>query len=219
MDARTGLVIGGMATVAASVAVVCVVALTTPAALADSPGSNVASARVLVPAGASTSPEVAAPVAEAAPEAVVVEAPEPAVVEPASSDDAARVTPPPVSSVTPAEPATPPNAKAAVEASVKAGSWDAVIAWALAHGWSQERIDEWIDRLETERTAASEGGRPGEEQQAPPAPPAPGLVAPDPTPERPANAGSTADRTESSDSSRGGAKKDRSRDSPDRRDR
>uniref|UniRef100_UPI00197C1FB7 hypothetical protein n=1 Tax=Microbacterium sp. CPCC 204701 TaxID=2493084 RepID=UPI00197C1FB7 len=73
MDARTGLVIGGMATVAASVAVVCAVALTTPAALADSPGTNVATARVLVPASASVSAALVAPV-EAAPQAEIVEA-------------------------------------------------------------------------------------------------------------------------------------------------
>uniref|UniRef100_UPI00406D1B08 hypothetical protein n=1 Tax=Microbacterium sp. CPCC 204701 TaxID=2493084 RepID=UPI00406D1B08 len=128
--------------------------------------------------------------------------------------------PPPPSSAAPAAPVAPaatPNA--GVEASARSGTWDTVIAWALAHGWSQEHIDAWIARLEEERADASEGDRPRKEQQAPPRPPEAGLIPPDPAQERPANAGSTAGRTESSDSSRGGAKKDRSRDSPDRRDR
>lgn len=216
-----GLVVGGMATVAASVAVVCAVALTNSVALADSPGSTVASARVLVPASASPSPERVARAVEVTAQPEVVEAPAPIVVDDTSAgDDTAAATPAPPSPAAPAAPVTPPNANAAVEASKKAGTWDAVIAWARAQGWSQERIDEWVTRLEEERGAAASGGdRPGDEQQPPPRPPDAGIVAPAPAPERPADAGSTADRTESSDSSRGGPKKDRSRDSPDRRDR
>lgn len=220
MDARMGLVVGGMATVAASVAVVCAVALTNSVALADSPGSTVASARVLVPASASPSPERVVPVAEVTAQPEVVEAPAPIVVDDTSAgDDTVAATPTPPSPAAPV-PVTPPNANAAVEASKKAGTWDAVIAWARAQGWSQERIDEWVAHLEEERGAAASGGdRPGDEQQPPPRPPDAGIVAPEPAPERPANAGSTADRTESSDSPHGGAKKDRSRDSPDKRDR
>lgn len=228
MDARARLVIGGMTTVAASVAVVCTVALTNSVALAESPGSSIASARVLVPA-ASPAADSASPdpvVAESAPQAAaqpeVVEAPAPIVVEGTESvgaDDSAAVADPPAPPAPPA-PETPASADAAVEASVKAGTWDAVRSWALAHGWSQERIAEWITRLEQER-AAADPDRPGQDDDPKPAAPDAGLVppsAPAPAPERPANAGST-DRTDSSDSHRGGAKKDRSRDSPDRRDR
>lgn len=226
MDARTELVVGGMATVAASVAVVCAVALTNSVALADSPGSSVASARVLVPAAASASADFAALDAEVPPQPEVVEAPE--VVEPPApivvgDDDTSAskpAPPPPTSPAAPVAPVPPASEDAAVAASMKAGTWDAVRSWALSHGWSQERIAEWIVRLEQERAAAADRNRPTDGEELKPETPDAGLLPPPaPAPERPANAGSSADRKESSDSVHGGAKKDRSRDSPDRRDR
>lgn len=224
---------GGMATVAASVAVVCAVAMTNSVALADSPGVDVAAARVLVPAASSgTTPETSAStgavhrpeVAEAPAPVDVADSAPSAPVEPSTTPvTPASAAPEPA----PAAPAPPASAGEAVDASHRAGTWDAVRAWALAHGWSQKRIDAWISRLEEERAAAERDSASEREsasadrdrehgaEQGPPA----GLVPADPR-ERPANAGSNADREErSSDSSHGDTKKDRSRNPPDRRDR
>ena len=54
VEGRTRLALGGMATVAASVAVVCAVAMTTTVALADSAGSPAGARSVIVPASATT---------------------------------------------------------------------------------------------------------------------------------------------------------------------
>ena len=51
VDSRTRLAIGGMVTVAASVAVVCVVAMTSSVALADAAGAPVAKRAMPVVAG------------------------------------------------------------------------------------------------------------------------------------------------------------------------
>jgi hypothetical protein len=50
MESRTRLAIGGMATVAASVTVICVVALTNSVALSETAGSPIDAAPVVVPA-------------------------------------------------------------------------------------------------------------------------------------------------------------------------
>ena len=49
MEGRTRLAIGGMSTVAASVAVICAVALTNSMSLSDSEGSTVQASRIVVP--------------------------------------------------------------------------------------------------------------------------------------------------------------------------
>jgi hypothetical protein len=147
---------GGVTTVAASAAVICLVAFTNSAVLADSEGSTVAAPRVVVPSTGTAAPE-----AEALPEGITtvvvpetVQAPDPVVVaeprvnepqtpEPAvPSDDAAK----PGSSAEPHE---------AVAAAAAAGRWDEVRAWALAHGWSPGRTDAWISRLQDDAAVPS----------------------------------------------------------------
>ena|GEM_PF-1716208 len=160
MEARTGLVIGGMTAVAASIAVVTAVALANTAALADSPGASIASAHVVVPAAATptatpqptpvptTTPDALAPSAE--PE--VVEAPAPVVVAPpestTSQTPAAPATGPQVAE--PAAPAVAGDIDSAIAAAKAAGTWEALRSWATAHGWSSGRIDALVARLQRE---------------------------------------------------------------------
>ena len=170
MDGRTGLVIGGLTAVAASVAVVTAVALTNTAALQDSPGATVTAGRILVPAAASpatatppaplptpdTAP-TAAPDATAPPRAEIVEAPAPVVVDRADAGPAATVTIPDAAAPAPAD-----DLESVIAAGKASGSWDAVRAWATAQGWSAGRIDALVGRLEREQAA--------EKAQAPDAP-------------------------------------------------
>ncbi|WP_019181210.1 hypothetical protein [Microbacterium yannicii] len=169
VDARARLAMGGVTTVAASAAVICLVAFTNSAVLADSEGSTVAAPRVVVPSTGS-----AAPAAEALPEGTTtmvvpetVQAPHPVVVaEP-------RVNEPqtPVPAV-PSDDASGPGFSAepdeAVAAAAASGRWDEVRAWALAHGWSPGRTDAWISRLQDDAAVPSladdesgVGGKPG----------------------------------------------------------
>lgn len=251
MDGRTGLVIGGLTAVAASVAVVTAVALTNTAALQDSPGATVSAGRILVPAASppTTTPLASAPtpvvVSGAEPEAIapqaeIAEAPAPVVVD----------LPPVRAEAGPVETVTAPDAAApgvssdletVIAAAKASGSWDAVRAWAGAHGWSAGRTEALVSRLDRELAA--------EKAQAPEAPvqleagtDQLGLVAPEPQeriapaapapqppradqaatkPElpsqaqRPAHAGSNVGH---GNGAAPDAKKDQSRNSPDKRD-
>ncbi|WP_214466605.1 hypothetical protein [Microbacterium flavescens] len=261
-----------MSAVAASVAVICVVALTNSAALADAAGTSIEAAPVVVPAAPgepeatvddaperaaapkpTTDPTPSAPIAE------VVPAPAPKVVQPAEPD---KVGPSPSSpSVQPsAGPTTAPSKDEAIAEAEASGSWDAARMWAERRGWSEERIEEWIDRLEkargplsqwrgqsddddrdsqglvgggavrddsgrddsgrddsgrdnsdrddTERRATAPHGNPHDSKDRP--------NAAQSSKERPAHAGANADHRSTKPGL--GAKKDRSRDSPDRRD-
>jgi hypothetical protein len=158
VDGRTGLVVGGLTAVAASVAVVTAVALTNATALQDSPGSTVTAGRVLVPAAspATTTPLAPAPAAApqphaTAPPAEIAEAPAPVVV-----DTPPTMTRPPVA------PATAPDAApqapvqdldTVIAAAEAAGSWDEVRAWAHAQGWSSGRIEALVARLDRDKAA------------------------------------------------------------------
>ncbi|SFS08641.1 hypothetical protein SAMN04487846_2409 [Microbacterium sp. cf046] len=146
MDSRTRLTIGGIATVAASVAVVCAVAMTTSVALADSAGAPADARAVVVPASS------ASPTPDPSPSAVPItpQTPAPApVTEPVTvpAPEPDDIAAPPTSQSPVGEPsvATEDELVSQVEAS---GSWDAVYAWALKRGWSQDRIDAWIARLD-----------------------------------------------------------------------
>jgi hypothetical protein len=153
VDSRTRLAIGGMATVAASVAVVCVVAMTSSIALADAAGAPIGSRPVVVPSATSSAtptpsrsavpPHAQVPVVVDEPE--TVPAPEPEDVA-ASQDSSAE--------------ATEPSAAvedALVAAVAAAGSWDAARLWAEQQGWPAGRVDAWIERLaaKLERTGAT----------------------------------------------------------------
>ncbi|MDY0911073.1 hypothetical protein [Microbacterium sp. CFBP9034] len=144
-----------MSTVAASVAVICAVALTNSMALSDTQGSTVHAARVVVPSsgGASAAnggeaPDDVAPVPPAAeetrtlpvtPVAEIVPAPDPVVIAPPVAQ--------PVAEPHGGSPVIPSQAEA-VAAAKASGSWDSAREWAATVGWSQARIDAWIAKLE-----------------------------------------------------------------------
>ncbi|MGU3646117.1 hypothetical protein ACLBXX_14205 [Microbacterium sp. C23T] len=169
MQARTGLVIGGMTAVAASVAVVTAVALANTAALAESAGTSVASKRVVVPAAASPS-STPQPAPAATPDALspsaepeVVQAPAPVEVAPPASTTTrtpANAAPEVAAPAPPAPPAPPAagDLDSAIAAAKAAGTWDALRSWAASHGWSNGRLDALIARLEQEFAGQNEQG-------------------------------------------------------------
>jgi len=239
VDARTGLVIGGMTAVAASVAVVCAVAMTNTAALKDTPATTVAAARILVPAASSPSATPSPSPVEPAPvvtpnEAEVVEAPDPTEVVPSVPGDS---TPPPAAAAAPPAPAAEKSVgdvDAAIEAARATGTWDSLRAWAAARGWSTGRIDALIERLVREATAdrltgsaelqGPGAGEPAQKEagtaerngslQTQVAPSKPQVTQQKTHPEHPANAGSNGNGNGAGPH----AKKDQSRNSPDKRD-
>lgn len=274
VESRTRLAIGGITAVAVSVAVICAVALTNSVALSDAEGSSIDADGVVVPssgiAASGDTPatpglvevdeprtdevDVDRPDTETGAEAEVVPAPAPEIVA-----SAAPRTPPP--GELPASGVVAPSDDVAIAEAEASGSWSSLREWAARRGWSTERIDEWIEKLEKARAAqagdrhdrnrAGDGqadlgagaGQHGDESDqrrggadrrmsAPSAPEVavPGPVAPAPddkkkerttssgsSKERPANAGANADHR--SEKPGVGAKKDRSRDSPERGDR
>ncbi|MCR2762284.1 hypothetical protein NQ152_02045 [Microbacterium sp. zg.B48] len=151
MDGLTRLAIGGMATVAASVAVVCLVAISTTVALADSAGAPIGARPVIVPLPAAVptpapSASTAAPVVTLPAEPETVPAPDPQEV---------------AAPVIPQTPAGEPSAQLEAElaaAVAASGSWDAVRAWAEQRGWTPARTEAWIAqltiRIENERGTA-----------------------------------------------------------------
>lgn len=179
MDGRTGFALGGFVVGAAVVAVASAVTLSSGVALADTPGTAVGVDVVRVsprtgtatPAPTASTQTVAPEISSPAPTAEVVPAPAPLDVAAAPAQD---------------RPAAQPSAPVAVdqEASRRAvedealrtGSWDRLRAWAAAHGWSADRVDQWIrgiearisrdqvtqqspDRLKTPAHAGDEAGK------------------------------------------------------------
>ena len=211
MESRTRFAIGGVSTVVASVAVVCAVALTNSVALADAAGAPIAAAPIVVPSSPAVAPTVqtqlqqtqARQIASAieTPVAEAVPAPAPLVV-------AYHVT-------TQVSRATADKAVAEAEAS---GSWQPVREWASHNRWSQERIDAWIVRLEAKRQAAqarADDQKKTQGEQSSPSEDGGRLTASESSTDS-AKAGHGAQRQAAK--SELGSKKDRSRDSPDRRD-
>ncbi|MHC2999394.1 hypothetical protein OB08_09430, partial [Microbacterium sp. HJ5] len=167
-----------MSAVAASVAVVCAVALTNSAALSDAQGAAVDAAPVVVPSSGTPSDGVEAtppPVAGPAP-VDVVPAPAPDVRAESPAPPVAEVVPAPAPQVVTPSTAAPvappaggaaagtggsaaaPSEKAVIAAARASGSWEAARAWATRLGWSPARIDAWIAKIEQDRDALS-GGR------------------------------------------------------------
>jgi len=148
------LAVGGAATVAASVAVVCAVALSNAAALADTAGRPLAFERVEVPLATSSPTPAASP--------LVVPTPTP---QPPSASESPETVPAPepleVAPATPAPRAAEPSAPApesAVtpdqsgrQAAASAAAWERLLRWAHSKGWSDADVAEWIadnkDRL------------------------------------------------------------------------
>ncbi|GAA1958410.1 hypothetical protein [Microbacterium deminutum] len=146
-----------MSTVVASVAVVCVVALTNSIALVDTAGSAVNLKPIMVPSGSTTArvttpsavAHPAAPPAAKTPPATpttpVAAAPVSPVAPRTRSTPAVIVAAPP-----PAAHVAPPSAEAAVAESRASGSWGPVREWATKVGLTQDRLDEWMRQLQTE---------------------------------------------------------------------
>lgn len=145
MDSRTRLAIGGMTAVVASIAVVCAVAMTTSSALADAAGVAVGARPVVVPSPRTTPTPVASPTAVPATPPASVSAPAEPETVPAPEPEDVSASSSPQDQVAAPSPAIEEQLAAAVSAS---GSWDAVYAWADARGWSRERTDAWIERLD-----------------------------------------------------------------------
>jgi hypothetical protein len=259
VESRTRLAIGGMATVAASVTVICIVALTNSLALSESDGTPIGAGPVVVPAsgGTEAGDDGATPSATPTPAPVPQPIPTPQPSEPDPSPPTAEVVPAPDAQVVtpvrpspvaeqpspspsakPATPSLPGTRDEAIAQSEASGSWDPLRAWAASQGWSDGRTDALISRLERRQDDRLEigGGDSGDRRSGDSGDAAiqggsdSGRVSSPPTvtddergavtgssKERPANAGAgAADRTEKPGD---GAKKDRSRDSPVRRDR
>lgn len=164
MESRTRMAIGGMATVAASVTVICVVALTNSLSLADSAGSPIGAPPVVVPVSGGSTPS-ASPTPAATPRATP--SPSTAPVEPVSEATSDPETTPPTAEVVPAPearvvtPAAPtvepePRPDSSVPSSLRdalaqvrsTGSWDPLRAWAVSRGWSEKRVDRLIAKIE-----------------------------------------------------------------------
>jgi hypothetical protein len=118
--------------------------MSTAVALADSTGTSARARPVVVPSStASPTPEVTPSAVPIAPQPSV-----PAVVaETVPAPEPEDVAAPPAADLHAGEPsaATEDELARQVEAS---GSWDAVYAWAQKRGWSQDRVDAWIARLD-----------------------------------------------------------------------
>jgi hypothetical protein len=203
VDSRTWFAVGGVSTVAASVAVVCLVALTNAAALADSAGAPVSVGPVVVPAPSATAGHpLAHPTVSPTPRSQTPTADPTSPAADGGTDAATTATRGVPGAMVAAAPAhvIPASAEAALVESRAAGTWDAIREWARSVGWSEGRISAWVVRLEQEKAQTDPG--PGE----------PASVAP-------------AKRTTSTHKNSGrsagadlGSKKDQSRDSPVRRD-
>jgi hypothetical protein len=209
VESRTRFAIGGVSTVVASVAVVCAVALTNSVALADAAGAPVGAAPIVVPTS-SASARAVTPTAQAEPKpfasvtetsvAEAVPAPAPIVV---ADHVAAQVSQ-----------STAVQAIADAEAS---GSWQPVRDWAARNHWSQERIDAWVLRLEEKHAKAQERADELKKTQSEQSSSKEdvGLLS---TSESPKNSAKAGHAEHHAAKSWLGTKKDRSRDSPDRRD-
>lgn len=226
MDSRTRLAVGGMATVAASVAVICTVALTNSAALAHADAAAIPAAKVVVPAApipsataeaAPTSTPEPAVEPETAPAAEVVPAPAPEAMAPSTGTSSGEMTAVP-------ESGTVADDEAIAEAD-RSGSWEKVRQWAARWGWSAEQVDAWIAELERARDRRGGHGGTGDKSHRPGEPGA--RWHEDDTDDRPRWTGHREERPAGAGANVGGrplwpgddAKKDRSLVSPDSRDR
>jgi len=152
VESRTRFAIGGMSTVVASVAVVCAVALTNSIALADSVGVPIKASPVIVPSPTAS----AKPVVKAQPVAGPAVAKAPAVPELPAAEIVPAPAPIVVTNPPPPAAVSQPTAEEAVAEAESSGNWDPVRQWAIRNGWTQERIDAWVQRLEEKHAAAQD---------------------------------------------------------------
>ena len=145
VEGRTRLAIGGVATFAASVAVVCAVAMTTSSALADSAGAAAGARSVIVPVSAAATASVVPTPATSAPgPAARTPADQPETVPAPAPEDIAS---PLGANASAGEASAAPEDQLIAEIE-QSGSLDAAYAWAQQRGWQPARVDAWIARLE-----------------------------------------------------------------------
>ncbi|QKJ19062.1 hypothetical protein [Microbacterium hominis] len=149
MEPRTRFAIGGAATVVASVAVVCAVALTNSVALADTRGVAIGGTPLVVPRAVATPEPTATVDAPVASSATPTPTPEVSVA-PAEPDASVEVVPAPAPHEVDAPEADAPETVEEIDldAAAAAGRWAELREWAAAKGWSSGRIDAWIANLE-----------------------------------------------------------------------
>ncbi|GAA5028966.1 hypothetical protein GCM10025738_07540 [Microbacterium fluvii] len=157
MDSRARLAFGGAATVAASVAVVCAVALSNGAALADSSGVTLTGARVVVPSASTAAAPAPSPSASASAEAPQIDhvdapetvpAPEPVVVAPVAQTQTSPATSSTSTSSKSSTSSSSRSEKSRDESAGERGASDAVREWAQNQGWSQKRTAAWLEKVQ-----------------------------------------------------------------------
>lgn len=162
MESRTRFAIGGVSTVAASVAVICAVALTNSLALSDAAGSPVGAAPLVIPSPSVAEPEeTPEPAPTPKPTSRQIETPKPPVAEvvPAPAPEVVTPRQDASSAEQPDGAANRPSEDDVVAEAEASGSWDSAREWAARLGWTKERIDAWIARLEQSRGSLSGGQR------------------------------------------------------------
>jgi hypothetical protein len=145
VEGRTRLALGGVATVAASIAVVCAVAMTTSVALADSAGAPAGAESVIVRAPAASAAASPSPVASPPPAPSQTPTDQPETVPAPEPED---ISSPPIVQTQTGEPSVATEDQLVTDVQ-ESGSWDAAYAWAEQRGWSSARTDAWITRLES----------------------------------------------------------------------
>jgi hypothetical protein len=134
-----------MATVTASIAVVCAVAMTTSVALADSAGTASGAESVIVPASATATAPSAIPGPSTQAAAPQTPSDQPETVPAPEPEEVAS---PQVVQTQTGEPSAATEEQFLTEVQ-ESGSWQAAYAWAEQRGWSTARVDAWIARLES----------------------------------------------------------------------
>jgi hypothetical protein len=202
-----------MSTVIASVAVVCAVALTNSVALSDSVGVPVNATPVVVPSPTTHGRSVAVTQSSDAPAAAIA----PAGPQLPATETVPAPAPIVVTYPGPSADVSQSTAVTAIAEAESSGTWEPVRQWANRNGWSQARIDAWVQRLEEKRAAALDGiSNSPKDEAAQELQVGAGLA---PASES-FKTSAKADRsTERQSAELGfGSKKNQSRDSPDRRD-
>ncbi|MET0829206.1 MAG: hypothetical protein ABWY26_06780 [Microbacterium sp.] len=187
-----------MATVAASVAVVCAVAMSTSVALADTAGAPAGTRPVVVPSSAASASSTASPSQVAAQPQVSAPAEQPETVPVPEPEDVAH----PTSQAPVRNPSVTTEAQLIADVAAS-GSWDAVYEWARKQGWQPGRIEAWIARIDAKVAELRAGDSAGRSMS-----PDSGSVNRVDT-QLPAQAGDTSGRGQSGSSS--GSKREQSR--------
>lgn len=146
------LAVGGAATIFVSVAVVCAVAVSNAAALADTSGARISFAQIDVPLStprptpsATSTATVATPAATVTADPVAspetVPAPEPEEVAPATVATVPAADAPAVPAPGPVE---APSEESSTSSMATNRAWERLIRWAHSNGWSDAEIARWI---------------------------------------------------------------------------